>query len=62
MGMSAAQWRALKNLSDRYEVDFQEKWFVPAFDLPPGYVKGWIGGPEEQKLYVGCSPDGQISS
>ena len=32
--------------------------FSPAFDLPVGYVCGWIW----TAIYVGVSPDGEISS
>lgn len=59
--MTPEQEAALKDLSTRYNVAFVAEDFWPTFDLPPGYVAGWIGG-EERKLYVGCSADGRISS
>lgn len=31
--------------------------YRPTFDLPGGYVAGWVGS-----LYVGCDPEGRISS
>lgn len=60
--MNDAQRAALQRLSDRYGVDLDVHDFeVEPFDLPPGYVSGWIGG-SARKLYVGCDPDGCISS
>jgi hypothetical protein len=53
------QVHALSALCHRYNVTFDESNFLPAFDLPPGYVAGWIGN---DRIYVGCSPDGDISS
>jgi hypothetical protein len=60
--MTPEQIKALSDLSDRYHVKFFQEWFKPTYDLPEGYVAGWIGGPQERKLYVGCDPDGRISS
>jgi hypothetical protein len=57
--MTPAQEQALRSLCERYGVAFDAEQFKPTFDLPSGYVAGWVGG---DKLYVGCSPDGQISS
>lgn len=59
--MTDAQTLALRRLSDRYGVPFDPADFAPAFDLPAGYVAGWIGG-QARRLYVGCSPDGEVSS
>lgn len=60
--MNDAQRAALQRLSDRYDVPFDvHDWENEPFDLPPGYVAGWIGG-SAHKLYVGCDPDGIISS
>lgn len=62
--MTDAQRTALVNLCERYGVPFDPSHFTTgaAWDLPPGYVAGWVGGPDVQKLYVGCSPEGHISS
>jgi hypothetical protein len=60
--MNAAQEAALRRLSENYGVKFRAEWFTPAYDLPPGYVAGWIGGPEVRRLYVGVDQDGRISS
>lgn len=62
LAMNTAQEAALRGLSDRYHVTFNAADFKPAFDLPDGWVAGWIGGTEYQALYVGCSPEGGISS
>jgi hypothetical protein len=51
----------LTALSERYGAEFRSEWFGPVFDLPPGYVGGWVGGPA-RRLYVGCDPGGRISS
>jgi hypothetical protein len=64
--MTEAQRKALTALCERYNVPFAEEHYRPAFDLPAGYVAGWAGGSEIQAehptIYVGCSPDGRISS
>jgi hypothetical protein len=52
-----AQERALRDLCDRYNVEFDPMAFRPQFDLPTGYVAGWVG-----PIFVGCSSDGRISS
>jgi hypothetical protein len=59
--MNKAQEAALWKLSRRYDVEFRAEWYTLAFDLPPGYVAGWIGG-LAQRLYVGVDPNGAISS
>jgi hypothetical protein len=56
--MTDAQYQALALLHARYGVEFYPADFTPQFDLPPGYVAGWVG----DKIYVGCSPEGDISS
>jgi hypothetical protein len=55
---------ALVMLHARYNV---KKWsrrdFWHTFDLPEGYVAGWVTREDGERLiYVGVSPDGQISS
>ena len=60
--MTPKQVQALSDLCERYKVPFHEKDYWPQFDLPRGYVAGWIGGNDHRKLYVGCDPDGRISS
>lgn len=55
--LTDAQILALAKLCGRYGVPFVMSGFTPRFDLPNGYVAGWAG-----PIYVGCSPDGEISS
>lgn len=65
--MNEAQVLALWRLCRRYGVPFREDDYHPAFDLPAGYYAGWIGGSNHAiapraTIYVGCSPEGEISS
>jgi hypothetical protein len=78
--MTEAQRLALASLCRRYNVPFDESHYVPQFDLPEGYLAGWVGGPEHglvpqevgnsmtlvrsdrTTIYVGVSPQGEISS
>lgn len=55
--MTEAQEAALRDLCARYKVTFDPDNYHPTFDLPTGYVAGWVSN-----LYVGCDPDGRISS
>lgn len=55
--MTPEQTAALKSLCGRYKVEYAPAAFHPRFDLPAGYVAGWVG-----PIYVGCSPTGDISS
>lgn len=57
-GLTDRQRANLSRLCDRYDVPFQAKNFGPDFSLPRGYVAGMIG----EHIYVGCSPEGDISS
>ena len=60
------QEASLSAISERYGVDYFPHHYRPSFDLPQGYVAGWVGGPEikdeHPTIYVGCSPEGIISS
>jgi hypothetical protein len=60
--MNEQQRLALQSLCSRYKVEFKEEHYRPQFDLPPGYVAGWLGGVDAGKIFVGCSPEGSISS
>lgn len=77
--MTDAQVEALRGICKRYHVTFREEDYRPAFDLPDGYVAGWVGGPRhgmafrlegngllertsQTTIYVGVSPEGEISS
>ncbi len=55
---------SLRKLADRFSVKLVETDFVVnPFDLPTGYVAGWIRNPVSGiGIYVGCSPEGEISS
>ncbi len=56
--MTVQQRQALRELCERYRVPFAESTFeINAYGLPPGFVAGWVG-----PIYVGCSPNGEISS
>jgi hypothetical protein len=65
-GQTEEQARALFAICERYHVTYDPDHYKPAFDLPKGYVAGWVGGYGIQKshptIYVGCSPEGAISS
>jgi hypothetical protein len=51
------QERAIQGKSRDYKVAYEPTTFAPAFDLPDGWVAGWIG-----PIYVGVSPEGHIHS
>lgn len=55
--MTPQQEEALRALCGRYHVEFSPENFRYAFGLPKGYVAGQVG-----PIYVGCDPDGRISS
>lgn len=60
--MTDKQREALESISSRYNTEFKEEYFLMnPFDLPKGWCSGWVGGPAE-KLYIGCDPEGRISS
>lgn len=72
--LTEAQVEAIKRLHARYHNDSPVyRDFYHPFDLPKGYVSGWIiagyagvpytnGDPRAKALYVGVSPDGEVSS
>lgn len=61
--MTEAQRTALTELCQRFHAPFSEDDFRPAFDLPAGYVAGWVKDASGAgRIYVGCSPDGRVSS
>jgi hypothetical protein len=51
------QRAALRALCERCNITFVEDNYKPVFDLPQGWVAGYAG-----TLYVGCDPEGRISS
>jgi len=54
--MTNKQITALRDLCERYGVAFDPSAYTPQFDLPDGWVAGWVG----TSIYVGCSPEGNI--
>lgn len=42
--MTDQQRETLRNLCERYHTEFREDDYKPRFDLPDGYVGGWVGG------------------
>ena len=62
--MSHHQHEALDNLCRRYDVPFDPLHYAHTFDLPEGYLAGWIGGLDcyLKTLYVGVSLNGEVSS
>jgi hypothetical protein len=55
--MTQAQETAIRSLCERFHVEFDAANYHPQFDLPAGYIAGWVG-----PIYMGCSADGEISS
>lgn len=62
--MNDVQREALTKLCERFGGTFKEdEWELHPFDLPEGWVAGWVKNAEgENQIYVGCSPEGQTSS
>ena len=70
--MTPQQRAALESLCRRYNVEFSEEDYRPQFDLPKGYIGGWVGGhrwasgpratASRTTIYVGVSPEGEVSS
>ena len=64
--LTLLQETSLSAICERYHVAYNPIHYRPQFDLPEGYVAGWVGGVEIQAeqptIYVGCSPEGIISS
>ena len=62
--LTDAQIEALDRIHKRYQAEsWHPRDFWHTFDLPDGYVAGWVVDRRGEKaLYVGVSSDGQISS
>ena len=59
--MTEQQEGRLRALCFNYGVEFKAEHYTPQFDLPAGWVAGWVGG-EPGTLYVGVDPEGCASS
>ena len=55
--MTKEQEATLRCLCDGYKVTFDAADYHPQFDLPTGYVAGWVG-----TIYIGVAPNGDASS
>jgi hypothetical protein len=55
--LTLRQYLALAKLCANYKVLFDPDSFYHPFDFPAGYVTGQVG-----PIFVGCSPEGDISS
>lgn len=64
--MTDAQRDTLWRLCGGYNVPFREDDYTPVFDLPQGWVAGWVGGRDgtngRRTIYVGVSPQGEAHS
>ena len=66
--LTLLQETALYAVCERYNVTYDPGHYQhrPLDGLPEGYVSGWVGGYDIQKthptIYVGCDPDGRLSS
>lgn len=59
--LTPQQDERLRVLCERYHVEFDPQHYYAAFDLPEGWVQGWIGG-QPGTLFVGVSPEGDSHS
>lgn len=55
--LTEAQKEKIKWLAEGYKVEPPYDEFYPQFDLPDGWVAGWVG-----RIYVGISPEGESHS
>ena len=62
--LTVPQENAIRSLCDRYNVRYMASDYLPQFDLPKGYVGGWVGGPSQRDktIFIGCDPEGRVSS
>lgn len=59
--INLAQETRLRALCAGYKVEYNPLHYTTMFDLPKGYVGGWVGG-KPGTLFVGVSPEGEPSS
>jgi hypothetical protein len=55
--LTPEQVAAIRKLCRDYHTEYRPENYTPAFDLPDGWVAGWIG-----PIYCGISPEGGIQS
>lgn len=55
--MTAAQRETIAQLAEGFGVPVDPDTFIGRFDLPDGWVAGWVG-----PIYVGISPEGDAHS
>ena len=63
--MTHEQRVKIVELSKRYNVQCcWDDWHLDPFDLPSGWVSGWVGGNNTTTptIYVGIAPDGTSHS
>ena len=64
--MTSKQIAALRAIVERYGGTYDSTDFPASGGLeglPDGYVSGWVkNGLGENRIYIGCSPEGAISS
>jgi hypothetical protein len=61
--LTEKQVEALDRIHARYGIEtWDPRDFWHPFDLPAGYVSGWLSSPGGTTLYFGVSPTGEISS
>lgn len=58
--MTEAQRTAISDLCARFSAEADWTKWLPAFDLPDGWVAGWVGTPGAGGIYAGVSPEGEI--
>ena len=49
--LTAAQDEALRGICERYYVAYDPNHYQPTFDLPQGYLAGWVGGRDIQATH-----------
>lgn len=60
-GLTLGQELRLRRLCDSYKVPFDPTHYGPIFDLPEGWVAGWVGD-VGTTIYVGVAPNGESHS
>lgn len=64
-GQTFIQVTKILDMQDRYDEPYHPEDFHKTFDLPDGWVAGWLGDPRDGmpgQIYVGVGPDGWTAS